>query len=62
MSKPLAPDELWAIIAPLLPTERPKPNGGRPRHISDRAALTLGCSLIGWQALNRSSVSAPVLF
>lgn len=40
MSKPLVSDELWAIVAPLLPAEPPKPKGGRPRHVSDRAALT----------------------
>ena len=40
MSKPLVSDELWAVIAPLLPPERPKPKGGRPRSIPDRAALT----------------------
>ena len=39
MSKPLVSDELWELIAPLLPPERPKPQGGRPR-VSDRAALT----------------------
>jgi transposase len=39
MSTPLVSDGLWAIIAPLLPTERPRPKGGRPR-IADRAALT----------------------
>jgi len=39
MSKPLVSDELWAVVAPLLPTEPPKPKGGRPR-ISDRAVLT----------------------
>jgi transposase len=39
MSKPLVSDELWAIIAPLLPAQRPKPKGGRPR-IPDRATLT----------------------
>ena len=39
MAKPLLPDELWAVIAPLLPPEPPKPRGGRPR-VSDRAALT----------------------
>src|SRR5262245_12304282 len=39
MSKPMVTDELWAIIRPLLPPERPKPKGGRPR-IADRAALT----------------------
>lgn len=39
MSKPLLPDDLWAIVAPLLPPEPPKPQGGRPR-VPDRAALT----------------------
>jgi transposase len=39
MSKRLISDELWTIIAPLLPPDRPKPKGGRPR-IADRAALS----------------------
>lgn len=39
MAKPILPDDLWAIIEPLLPAEPPKPKGGRPR-VSDRAALT----------------------
>jgi transposase len=39
MSKPLVSEELWAVVAPLLPPEPPKPHGGRPR-LSDRAALT----------------------
>ena len=39
MARPLISDELWALVAPLLPPEPPKPNGGRPR-VSDRAALT----------------------
>src|SRR5687768_3416185 len=38
MSTPLVSDELWALVAPLLPPEPPKPTGGRPR-VSDRAAL-----------------------
>jgi transposase len=39
MPKPLVTDELWAVIVPLLPKQRPKPKGGRPR-VDDRAALT----------------------
>ena len=38
MSKSLVPDDLWEAIAPLLPEERPKPKGGRPR-CDDRLAL-----------------------
>ena len=37
--KPLVSDELWAVVAPLLPPEPPKPKGGRPR-VCDRAALS----------------------
>lgn len=39
MVKPLVSDDLWAVVAPLLPIEPPKPKGGRPR-VPDRAALT----------------------
>lgn len=39
MAKPLVSDDLWAAVEPLLPQERPKPKGGRPR-LPDRAALT----------------------
>ena len=39
MSKPLVSDELWALVAPLLPPEPPKSKGGRPR-LPDRACLT----------------------
>ena len=39
MSKPLVSDDLWAVVAPLLPPEPPKPKGGRPR-VPDRACLT----------------------
>jgi len=39
MTKPLLPDELWAIVEPLLPHAPPKPKGGHPR-IPDRATLT----------------------
>ena len=39
MAKPLLPDELWAIIEPLLPQESPKPKGGRPP-VANRDVLT----------------------
>ena len=39
MSKALVSDELWAVVEPLLPPERPKPKGGRPRR-SNRAVLS----------------------
>ena len=39
MAEPRVSDDLWAVVAPLLPTEPPKPKGGRPR-VPDRACLT----------------------
>lgn len=39
MATPLVPDELWEIVEPLLPPEKPRPKGGRPP-IPDRACLT----------------------
>jgi transposase len=39
MAKPLVSDDLWAVVAPLLPPAPPKPKGGRPR-VPDRACLT----------------------
>src|SRR5512135_210242 len=39
MAKPLLPDELWAIIEPILPKWTPSPKGGQPR-LDDRKALT----------------------
>jgi transposase len=39
MAKPLVPNELWELLAPLLPSEPPRPQGGRPR-VPNRAALT----------------------
>ena len=39
MAKPLVSDELWAVVAPLLPPpRRDKLKSGRPR-VPDRAAL-----------------------
>lgn len=39
MSPELLPARLWRTIKPLLPPEKPKPKGGRPR-IDDRKVLT----------------------
>lgn len=40
MAKPLVTDELWAVVEPLLPKRRVRPDGrGRPP-VPDRAALT----------------------
>lgn len=46
MAKPRVADDLWAAVEPLLPQERPKPRGGRPR-VPDRAALTGMTALTG---------------
>jgi len=37
--KPLVSDELWGVVAPLLPRRRPHRKGGRP-WVDDRAVLT----------------------
>jgi len=39
VAKPLLPDELWALIEPLLPPQVPSKKGGRPP-VNHRAALT----------------------
>lgn len=39
MAKLLVPDELWAILRPLLPAHDPSPKGGKPR-VDDRVCLT----------------------
>jgi|SRR5215210_438751 transposase len=39
MAKPVVSDELWAVVAPLMPKPRPKKKAGRPR-VPDRACLT----------------------
>ena len=39
MTKPVVPDDLWAVIEPLLPLEQPRPKGGRPP-LPNRAALS----------------------
>jgi transposase len=38
MAKEILPSELWERIAPLIPSELPKPDGGRPR-VPNRDAL-----------------------
>jgi transposase len=38
MAKALVSDQLWALLAPLLPPPRPRPKGGRPP-VEDHKAL-----------------------
>lgn len=56
------PDALWRRIEPLIPPEKPKPYGGRPR-VDDRRImagilfrLRTGCQ---WQALPKDFGSGP---
>jgi transposase len=55
MAGPLVSDALWRGIAPLRPSEPPKPKGGRPRRVPDRACLEGIVSVlrtgIGWERL-----------
>ena len=65
LAQPLFPDDLWAIIDPLLPAKPPKPKGGRPR-VPDRAALTgiifVLKSGIPWEMLpNREAATRAAL-
>ena len=39
MGKLLVPDELWALVEPLLPPHPPRPKGGKPP-VPDRVCLT----------------------
>ena len=39
MSKLIVTDELWALIAPILPKHEPNPKGGHPP-VPDRVCLT----------------------
>ena len=54
MAKLLVPDELWAIVEPLLPPHPPRPRGGR-RPVDDRACfagiLFVLKTGIGWEDL-----------
>ena len=58
------PDALWERIQPLLPVERPKPKGGRPR-MPDRQALdAMFYALrtgIQWKALPRELGAASTV-
>lgn len=60
----LPPEAFWRAIEPLLPEEKPKPKGGRPR-MPDKAAfhaifyvLRTGCQ---WNALPRSLGAASTV-
>lgn len=53
----LLPDEVWERVHPVIPAERPKPRGGRPRMDNRQAlnaifyVLRTGCQ---WNAIPRS--------
>ena len=62
MAKPLLPDELWALIQPLIPPHSPHLQGGRP-FLDDRKVLTgiifiLKTGLPGRTCLRRWAVAA----
>ncbi len=58
------PDPLWQRIEPLLPAERPKPKGGKPRVASRQCmdgiyyVLRTGCQ---WKALPRALAAASTV-
>ena len=58
------PDELWKHIEPLLPPEKPRPKGGRPRMPNRQAmdaifyVLRTGCQ---WKALPRGLGAASTV-
>jgi putative transposase len=57
-------DALWAEIAPLLPPEKPKPKGGRPR-MPDRPAMEAIFYILRtdcqWKALPRAMGAASTV-
>jgi transposase len=56
MREPFVSDDLWAAIAPLLPSEAPKPKSGRPRcddRVTLRGIIFVLRSGIPWEMLPR---------
>jgi transposase len=64
LSRRLVSDELWALVAPLIPPPKPRPQGGGMSRVEDRAVftaivfvLTSGCA---WRHLPPSfGVAVP---
>ncbi|GAA1996375.1 hypothetical protein GCM10009754_88490 [Amycolatopsis minnesotensis] len=64
LSRRLVPDELWALVEPLIPSFSPRPQGGGRAPVDDRAVftavvyvLTSGCA---WRMLPPSfGVTVP---
>jgi len=64
LSLRLVPDELWALVEPLIPERAVRPQGGGPQRVDDRAVftaivfvLTSGCA---WRHLPASfGVTVP---
>lgn len=40
LSRRLVPDELWALVEPLLPSSKTRPQGGGRSRVDDRAVFT----------------------
>ena len=46
LGRKLVPDGLWAIVEPLIPSQRERPQGGGTRFVEDRAVLTAIVSVL----------------
>jgi len=40
LSRRLVPDELWALVEPLIPAAKTRPQGGGMSRVDDRAVFT----------------------
>lgn len=67
LSRRLVPDELWSMVAPLIPSPKVRPQGGGRSRVGDRAVfvavvfvLTSGCA---WRRLPASfGIAVPTAY
>ncbi len=67
LSRRLVPDEMWALVQPLMPTPKVRPQGGGRTRVGDRAVfvavvyvLTSGCA---WRRLPVSfGIAVPTAY